>query len=1072
MSLSLTTDIQPEGESGLQIEPCSRGKSSPQPQGTKDGTGEAPEPDDNSSQDAQQKRATNHSHGRKRAKSNAKMKLVRSLAVCEESSGPFPNDGPPESEIIQLHISCPSDKEEEKSSKDEYENEEKEKDKTPRKMLSRDSSQEYTDSTGIDVHEFLVNTLKNNPRDRMMLLKLEQDILEFINDNNNQYKKFPQMTSYHRMLLHRVAAYFGMDHNVDQTGKAVIINKTGNTRIPEQRFSEHIKDERNMDFQKKFILKRDDASMDKDDNQIRVPLQDGRRSKSIEEREEEYQRVRDRIFAREVSFFLQSSQNGYINDNRFPTEGYCSSSQKRRQIFRGNRESSSRASSSRQSSTDSDMKCLDPRPWSSTDSDSSNRTLRPPVTKASSFSGISILTRGDSLGSNKGSQGSGKGSRSGLPLVSPDVCPPPSVSQSSRSLLPCPSQPPQQPQGPAPPQTALLPTPQQHPMGNHMIAQPVASLQPSQPVSYSSPSCPQVLLPVSPPQQYTMGDELTTQFTQMTLSRQGSSENPEPPTMYPPPPTVLSQHPQHQPSYIMATTGQPLLPPSGYQPPTGHAHPPPPPPPPSQPVIQAPPPPQGYIQPPPPQQIQVSYYPAGQYPNSGQQYRVSQPISHQVSYQPQRTQPMPPPSQQSGLQTMMPSQQPSYQNMMGVQQSPNPGLLNSQRTGIGAQMQSIMVQYPQMPSYQVPVANENQQVVQQQYQQQVMVPVSQSVQGPMPVYYSVITPTQQNSTSPSVGYLQPPSSEQFQITQSPSPCNPQPLQQQYSGVAPPGPGVMVMQLSVPNGPQPSQNPPLVQWNPCKYYSIEQRASKPGDLYKPDNTPQASTQLTSPLASPTQSPTPSPSGSVNSVCPGLGPLPLISQFPRPGGPAQGDGRYSLLGQPLQYSLCPPPLMHGQSSYNSHQSQGVIKHGTRGKKQTLKSASTDLGTTDVVVSRVLEVTDLPEGISRPEAEKLFNQLSMCGAKIQWLKEPQGGRGVASGCGPCAGASSMSGVGMGAGGGKGDGHDPAHHYTVVAVFPTTMAAQSASFKLNNSGASLFKLRAAKKNYDLRVLERASSQ
>ncbi|XP_031157611.1 R3H domain-containing protein 2 isoform X17 [Sander lucioperca] len=1017
MSVSLVTDIQQEGESRPVIEPCSRGKTSPQPQGTKEGTGEGLEPEDSSPQDAQ-KRTPNHSHGRKRAKSNAKLKLVRSLAVCEESSGPFSNDGLPESDIIQLHISCPSDKEEEKSSKDEYENEEKEKkDKTPRKMLSRDSSQEYTDSTGIDVHEFLVNTLKNNPRDRMMLLKLEQDILEFINDDNNQYKKFPQMTSYHRMLLHRVAAYFGMDHNVDQTGKAVIINKTGNTRIPEQRFSEHIKDERNMDFQKKFILKRDDASMDKDDNQIRVPLQDGRRSKSIEEREEEYQRVRDRIFARE------SSQNGYINDNR------------------GNRESSSRASSSRQSSTDSDMKCLEPRPWSSTDSDSSNRTLRPPVTKASSFSGISILTRGDSLGSNKGSQGSCKGSRSGLPLVSPDVCPPPAASQSSRSLLPCPSQ---QPQPQVPPQTALLPTPQQHPMGNHMIAQ---------------------------------GEELAPQFSQMTLSRQGSSENPEPPPMYQAPPTVLSQHPPPQTGYIMATTGQPMPPPSGYQPAAGHPHPPPPPPPPSQPVMQAPPPPQGYMQPPPPQQIQVSYYPPGQYPNSGQQYRVTQPMSHQVSYPAQRTQPMPQPTQQSGIQTMMPSQPPSYQGMMGVQQPQNPGLLNSQRTGMGGQMQSIMVQYPQMPSYQVPVGNENQQVVQQQYQQQVMVPVSQSVQGPMPVYYSVITPTQQNSTSPSVGYLQPPTSEQYQITQSPSPCNPQQLQQQYSGVPPPGPGVMVMQLSVPNGPQPSQNPPLVQWNPCKYYSIEQRPSKPGELYKPDNTPQASNQLTSPLASPTQSPTPSPSGSVSSVCPGLGPLPLISQFPRPGGPAQGDGRYSLLGQPLQYSLC-PPLMHGQS-YSSHQNQGVMKHGTRGKKQTLKSASTDLGTTDVVVSRVLEVTDLPEGISRPEAEKLFNQLSMCGAKIQWLKEPQGGRGGAGGCGPCPGAGPAGlgataglGASVGAGGVKGDGNDPAHLYTVVAVFPSTMAAQSASFKLNNSGASLFKLRAAKKNYDLRVLERASSQ
>ncbi|XP_056885540.1 R3H domain-containing protein 2 [Takifugu flavidus] len=1055
ISVNLTTDIQLEGENGPLIEPCSRGKTSPQPQGTKEGTGDSVEPEDSSPQDAQ-KRTSNHSHGRKRAKSNAKLKLVRSLAVCEESSGPFSNDGPPESDIIQLHISCPSDKEEEKSSKDEYENEEKEKkDKTPRKMLSRDSSQEYTDSTGIDVHEFLVNTLKNNPRDRMMLLKLEQDILEFINDDNNQYKKFPQMTSYHRMLLHRVAAYFGMDHNVDQTGKAVIINKTGNTRIPEQRFSEHIKDERNMDFQKKFILKRDDASMDKDDNQIRVPLQDGRRSKSIEEREEEYQRVRDRIFARE------SSQNGYINDNRLSTEGYCSSSQKRRQIFRGNRDSSSRASSSRQSSTDSDMKCLEPRPWSSTDSDSSNRTLRPPVTKASSFSGISILTRGDSLGSNKGSQGSCKGSRSGLPLVSPDVCPPPSVSQSGRSLLPCPTQ---QPQGP--PQTALLPTPQQHPMGNHMIAQPVASLQHSQPVSFSSPSCPQVLLPVSPPQQYTMGEELASQFSQMTLSRQGSSENPEPPPMYQTP-TVISQHPP-QTSYIMATTGQPLPPPSGYQPATGHPHPPPPPPPPSQQVMQAPPPPQGYMQPPPPpQQIQVSYYPPGQYPSSGQQYRVPQSMSHQVSYPAQRTQPIPQPTQQSGLQTMIPSQQPSYQSVMGVQQPQNPALLNSQRAGMGGQMQSIMVQYTQMPSYQVPVGNENQQVVQQQYQQQVMVPVSQSVQGPMPVYYSVITPTQQNSTSPSVSYLQPPSSEQYQITQSPSPCNPQQLQQQYSGVPPPGPGVMVMQLSVPNGPQPSQNPPLVQWNPCKYYSIEQRPGKPGDLYKPDNTPQASTQLTSPLASPTQSPTPSPSGSVSSVCPGLGPLPIISQFPRPGGPTQGDGHYSLLGQPLQYSLCPAPLMHGQSSYSSHQSQGVMKHGARGKKPTLKSASTDLGTADAVVSRILEVTDLPEGISRPEAEKLFNQLSMCGAKIQWLKEPQGGRGGQVGCGPVMGPS--CGAAMGA---KGDGSDPAHLYTVVAVFPSTTAAQSASFKLNNSGASLFKLRAAKKNYDLRVLERASSQ
>uniref|UniRef100_A0AAR2KCP8 R3H domain-containing protein n=1 Tax=Pygocentrus nattereri TaxID=42514 RepID=A0AAR2KCP8_PYGNA len=953
MSVLLPLDGVREGESALTSEAPTdtRCKGNTNTTSKDCSTDNNTELDENLSQDTQ-KRCQNHGHTRKRAKSNAKLKLVRSLAVCEESSGPFCTDGPPETQdIIQLHISCPSDKEEEKSSKDEYESEEREKkDKTPRKMLSRDSSQEYTDSTGIDVHEFLVNTLKNNP--------------------SNQYKKFPQMTSYHRMLLHRVAAYFGMDHNVDQTGKAVIINKTSNTRIPEQRFSEHIKDERNMDFQKKFILKRDDASMDKDDNQIRVPLQDGRRSKSIEEREEEYQRVRDRIFARE------SSQNGYINDNR------------------GNKESSSRASSSRQSSTDSDMKSLEPRPWSSTDSDSSNRTLRPPVTKASSFSGISILTRGDSLGS-KGSQGSARGSRTGLPLVTTEACP-----QQGRSLLPCPSNCP-----------SSVPPPQNQHLQSLFI-----------------PFC------------LSQADELTSGFGQMSLSRQGSSEAPEPTSLYQPPPAVLSQHPPPQPSYIM-------------------------PPPPSAPPAQ------GYMQPPPPpQQIQVQYYSAGgQYPSSGQQYRS---ISHQVSYPAQRSQPLPPPAQPSV--SNFPIQQPAnavlispshtgftYQGMMGVQQPQSASIMNTQRAGMSGQMQGMMVQYTPMPSYQVvAVANESQPVVQQQYQQPVMVPVSQSVQGamptaaPMPVYYSVLTPAQQNSTSPSVGYLQPPSSDQYQMTQSPSPCNPQQIQQQYSGVPPPGPGVMVMQLSVPNGPQSTQNPPMVQWNPCKYYSVEQRPSK--------SDPQVSTQLSSPMASPTQSPTPSPSSSGNSVCPGLGPLPLISQFPRPGGPAQGDGRYSLLGQPLQYSLCPPPLMHNhsQSSYSSHQSPGVIKHGARGKKQTLKSASTDLGTTDVVVSRVLEVTDLPEGISRPEAEKLFNQLSLCGAKIQWLKDPQGPRGTTTAPGP------------GGGGGKSDAHDPAHLYTVVAVFPNTMAAQSASFKLNNSGGSLFKLRAAKKNYDLRVLERASSQ
>ncbi|XP_020947514.1 R3H domain-containing protein 2 isoform X13 [Sus scrofa] len=931
------------------------------------------ESEDTSLRQETQRRTSNHGHARKRAKSNSKLKLVRSLAVCEESSAPF-TDGPLETQdIIQLHISCPSDKEEEKSTKDvsEKEDKDKNKEKVPRKMLSRDSSQEYTDSTGIDLHEFLVNTLKKNPRDRMMLLKLEQEILEFINDNNNQFKKFPQMTSYHRMLLHRVAAYFGMDHNVDQTGKAVIINKTSNTRIPEQRFSEHIKDEKNTEFQQRFILKRDDASMDRDDN--------------------------------------QTGQNGYLNDIRLSKEAFSSSSHKRRQIFRGNREGLSRTSSSRQSSTDSELKSLEPRPWSSTDSDGSVRSMRPPVTKASSFSGISILTRGDSIGSSKGGS-AGRISRPGMALGAPEVCNQVTSSQSVRGLLPCTAQQQQQQQQ----LPALPPTPQQQPpLNNHMISQ---------------------------------ADDLNNPFGQMSLSRQGSTEAADPSSALFQTP-LISQHPQ-QTSFIMASTGQPL-PTSNYST-SSHA-------PPTQQVL----PPQGYMQP--PQQIQVSYYPPGQYPNSNQQYR---PLSHPVAYSPQRGQQLPQPSQQPGLQPMMPNQQQAaYQGMIGVQQPQNQGLLSSQRSSMGGQMQGLVVQYTPLPSYQVPVGNDSQNVVQPPFQQPMLVPASQSVQGGLPaggvpVYYSVIPPAQQNGTSPSVGFLQPPGSEQYQMPQSPSPCSPPQMPQQYSGVSPSGPGVVVMQLNVPNGPQPPQNPSMVQWSHCKYYSMDQRGQKPGELYSPDTSPQANTQISnSPVTSPTQSPAPSPVTSLSNVCTGLSPLPVLTQFPRPGGPAQGDGRYSLLGQPLQYnlSIC-PPLLHGQSTYTVHQGQSGLKHGNRSKRQALKSASTDLGTTDVVLGRVLEVTDLPEGITRTEADKLFTQLAMSGAKIQWLKDAQG----------------LPGGGGGDNGGtaeNGRHADLAALYTIVAVFPSPLAAQNASLRLNNS-VSRFKLRVAKKNYDLRILERASSQ
>ncbi|CAH1241641.1 R3HDM1 [Branchiostoma lanceolatum] len=267
---------------------------------------------------------------------------------------------------------------------------------TPRSTasLSRDSSQdkEYTDFTGVDLHQFIVDTLKNNPRDRMMLLKLEKDCIELINEEKTHQKTFPPMTSYHRMLVHRVAAYFGMDHNVDSTGKAVIINKTCNTRIPEQKFSEHIKDNsRGEEPQRRQILQRDrESSSEKEEvSKDRIPtLREDKKSKSIEEREEEYEKARARIFNQDVSISFPQSTSSVDTDSGF-------------------------SRSSRQSSQEDTPRWHDyGRPWSSTDSDTStNRIQRPTVTKASSFGGTPMLARGDS--GDRSGRGSGKLSKQG-----------------------------------------------------------------------------------------------------------------------------------------------------------------------------------------------------------------------------------------------------------------------------------------------------------------------------------------------------------------------------------------------------------------------------------------------------------------------------------------------------------------------------------------------------------------------------------------------------------------------------------------------------------------------------------
>ncbi|XP_056127367.1 R3H domain-containing protein 1-like isoform X3 [Rhinichthys klamathensis goyatoka] len=859
--------------------------------------------------------------GTKRPKSNAKLKLVRSLAICEEPSPSTITTQLPQDHQDRDHIQFSQTFDKEDAPLTANDDDDKDKsanklEKMPRKMLSRDSSQDYTDSTGIDLHEFLANTLKNNPRDRMMLLKLEQDILDFISNNECQRRKFPPMTSYHRMLLHRVSAYFGLDHNVDQTGKCVIINKTSNTRIPDQKFSEHIKDDKTDDFQKRYILKRDNSSVDKDDNMMRMKLKEDRRSKSIEEREEEYQKARERIFADGLDTFTL--------DQRIQEDEMCNNIQQRRQIFRLKDD---RSANSRQSSSENEARFSEPRPWSSTDSDSSNRNLKPAMTKASSFNGIPVLTRGDSSSSSKSvgrlsktgsdscsSVGSSTGSLSrsqppsavaltqamGYPPVSASsaVCyePPASTANASYYLLPL--------EAAGIPAGSILVNPHTgqpflNPESSAVVYNPSMTSQASR--CQSSVAPPPAAHQQHQPTNHVMSqqDNLSAQFSHMMMVRQASGDTRDAHAVVYPSPVSLQTPAHHQAGYMMPSPGQNV--PSF---PSSHATT----------VNQQ----QSFIQ----QQMAPCYCSPSQYTVSGQPYRPvgSMPYSSPQSQMP--TAPMQP----AGYQTVMPNQQQNYQN--AIQPLQNQTLVSSQHSNMGSQMPGMMVQYMSVPSYQVSSA-----VPQQAYHQPV---VSHAPAPPssFQVYYSIGPHNQQNAVSSSMGFLPPPGSEQMPYHRTSPPCGSQQIPtQQCSGAPPPSGGMVMMHLALPASQQlQSHSPP--QWKHNKYYE-----HKPSEICCLD-TSRNSPQICSPSTSPAQSPTPTHLTNVKNIRPGLNTLPIMPHFSRPFVSGQGDVRYPLLGHALQYGpQIRPPLLHAPPMMSSQAPVG-IRHAGRGRKPHRKALSTDL------------------------------------------------------------------------------------------------------------------------------------
>lgn len=249
--------------------------------------------------------------------------------------------------------------------------------------LSRDnSSEQYTDTTGVDLEIFIPETLNRNAKDRALMLRIEQELVSLAKDKSKTHYKFPPMSSYQRMLVHRCAAYFGMEHNIESSGKCVVVNKCRSTRIPEVPFKEHVKEDLIFSEEpRRSILKRDSNSID-DEYFYKSPDRqygENRRSKSFEEREEEYEKARRRIFHKEVH------DSSSVEDFTWSEVPWSSTDS----------EASSRYRLQLPDSQRKNGKLF------KVHSEEVNDTLRPQVAKSFSFGGygggVSILNRGDSV---------------------------------------------------------------------------------------------------------------------------------------------------------------------------------------------------------------------------------------------------------------------------------------------------------------------------------------------------------------------------------------------------------------------------------------------------------------------------------------------------------------------------------------------------------------------------------------------------------------------------------------------------------------------------------------------------
>lgn len=152
------------------------------------------------------------------------------------------------------------------------------------------------------VDPFLVEALQN-PRHRLTILRMELDIQRFLQNPNQQQFEFQHFpTSYLRLAAHRVAQHYGLitmvqDSGIDGLANKILVKKTAENRYPAVLLSEIPAKQLESDKPEQLkiaIRPRSNKGSINESNEFGIKRSPVR---SVEERKEEYDRARARIFS-------------------------------------------------------------------------------------------------------------------------------------------------------------------------------------------------------------------------------------------------------------------------------------------------------------------------------------------------------------------------------------------------------------------------------------------------------------------------------------------------------------------------------------------------------------------------------------------------------------------------------------------------------------------------------------------------------------------------------------------------------------------------------------------------------